>query len=124
MVEHLVDGLIQLLLVLLRLVGERVAGHAAPYQSLSVGVIIKDERSYQIIFDLSRSFATAAPSPAAHAIIERLVFLLVLRAAYRGYGNIAGVVDALPSLGLKILIDGALNTILPKHVFRLRSAPI
>src|SRR5581483_2141217 len=102
------------LFVLLRLVRERLVGDAAPDELLGVGVVhVQYQGSDGIVLDLRGCFAEAAPSPSAHSVIKGLVLALISCATDGRESYISAIVDALPSFGLQVFVDGFLDSTFP-----------
>src|SRR3954470_19095111 len=79
LLEHLVDRLVQGLLVFLRVLGERVGGRTTENQLFVRGVVeIDDQRADAVGVHRCGGLAETAPSPAAHSVIEGPIFLLIL----------------------------------------------
>jgi hypothetical protein len=71
MLQHLVDGLIEFLFVLLRRVAQRVTGHTAPDELLVVGIVeVQNQGANGIIFHLHSGFTHTSPAPAPHTVIS------------------------------------------------------
>jgi hypothetical protein len=65
MLQHLVDGLIEFLLVLLRMVARRVTGHTAPDELFVVGIVeVQNQGANGIIFHLPGGFPMPPQRPA------------------------------------------------------------
>lgn len=125
MLQHLVDGLIEFLFVLLRIVAQRVTGHTAPHELLVVRIVeVQNRGANGIIFHLRGGFTHTSPAPASHTVIKGLVFLLVTSAANGGDSDVSTVVYSLSTFRLQCMVNRILNSVLPQGVGSLNLFPI
>src|ERR1700693_52486 len=107
--EHLGHALVQVLLIFIGLVGQRVFGTAPPDQLLGFCVVHVDEQSpFFVVLLVSGSLAHSTESPPtpspAHTVVEGLKCLLGMRRGYRYEGYIAAIVYLSPALGCQLSI--------------------
>src|SRR5215813_608344 len=101
-IEHFVDGLTQLVLILFWLIGKRIARPPAPDQVPGSAVVhIKHQRSHVVVRHRRCSrLAKTPPTPSRQTVIERLVFVLVVGGSDSGQSQIAARFDFLQAFGL------------------------
>lgn len=118
LLEHFIDSLVEILLVVLRIFGQSVGCTAAEDELFILRFIHVDDDS--VVCDRgSRYFGT----PTAHAIIEGLVFLLVLSRANRCDDNVRIGIGTLPAFLQQCSVNGIADTEFPTRIGGRHLAP-
>src|SRR5262249_39751335 len=126
LLQHLLHRLVEFLLVILGFLEKRLFRHSTPDQSLIPSVVhVQHKGSHSVVLNSCRRFsAKSAPAPTSETVIEGSIFLLVSGRAYGCQGNIAVGRNSLPSLGLKLAVNGILDSLLPKRIRGLNLRPV